>query len=109
MPFFVVSMSHPVGRAWHDHLPAHLAYLQGLVSDGRLRASGRLKNRPFRSGLLVFKAADEEEVRRLVEADPFAVADLIHDLSINEWEPFLGVWAAEVDTPLPAPLAAAPS
>ena len=63
--------------------PRHREYLQRLLSEGRLHASG-----PWADGtgaLLIYEAADEAEVRRLLEADPYTAAGVIADVQIKEW------------------------
>lgn len=99
MPFFLVSMTHPDGEGWAVHVRAHVDYLQRLVAQGTVRASGRLKGRGLRAGFIIFQAESEADVRRLVAEDPFAKHDLIVELTINEWEPFFGIFASEVPAP----------
>ena len=95
MPFFIVTMSHPDGEGWGKHLQAHVDYLKLLVADGWLRASGRLKGKPLRSGFLIFKADSQEKVEAIVRDDPFAKENLIAELTINEWDPLFGAFASE--------------
>jgi len=38
--FFVVTMSHPDGQGWGEHVMPHVEYLNGLIAVGKLRASG---------------------------------------------------------------------
>lgn len=107
MPFFVATMSHPNGAGWNRHLVAHVAYLQDLIAAGSLRASGPLIGTPLRSGFLIFTAPDLTRVEALVAADPFAVEGLIESLTITEWDPLFGAFAAESSghlAGLPAPL-----
>ena len=101
MPFFVVTMSHPDGEAWGQHLQAHIDYLKALVGRGKLRASGRLKDKPLRSGLLLFTVDTRAEVEALIQADPFAKEGLITELTIHEWDPLFGVFAAESSGAVP--------
>ncbi|WP_213992891.1 YciI family protein [Sodalis sp. dw_96] len=95
MAFFIVTMTHPDGDGWKKHLHEHIDYLQKLVQQGVLRASGPVKNSPLRSGFLIFKAASRKEVELLIEKDPFSLARLIVSLSISEWDPLFGEFAAE--------------
>ncbi|WP_425559386.1 YciI family protein [Catenulispora yoronensis] len=72
--------------------PAHRAFLSGLQEKGHLLASG-----PWANGtgaLLVFEFEDEDALKTALEHDPFADADLISRVRINEWTPVLGSWVA---------------
>jgi uncharacterized protein len=95
MAFFIATMSHPDGDGWNRHLSAHVDYLKQLIAAGSLRASGPLIGSPLRSGFLIFTAPDLASVKALVAADPFALEKLIESLTINEWNPLFGAFAAE--------------
>jgi uncharacterized protein YciI len=77
------------------HLAAHVVYLKTLVAAGSLRASGPLKGTRLRSGFLIFMVPDRATVEALVAADPFATKGLIESLTITEWDPLFGAFAAE--------------
>lgn len=95
MAFFIVTMVHPDGPAWGAHVAAHVRYLEGLVREGTLRASGPLRGTPKRSGFLVFKTASRDAVERCIANDPFAIEGVIDSLTIEEWDPLFGAFAAE--------------
>jgi uncharacterized protein YciI len=95
MRFFTVTMAHPDGDGWNRNLDAHVKYLRKLVAAGSLRASGPLKGTTLRSGFLIFTAPDRATVEALVAADPFATEGLIEHLTITEWDPLFGTFAAE--------------
>jgi uncharacterized protein YciI len=95
MSFFIITMTHPDGDSWNRHLTDHVSYLQKLVKDGILRASGPLKNMPHRTGCLIIFAASRHEVEAVVSRDPFAREGLIENLTILEWDPLFGIFAAE--------------
>ena len=101
MRFFIVTMVHPDGEGWNRHLAAHVAYLKQHVADGTLRACGPLKGTPHRSGFLIFTAPDRAAAEALVAADPFAIEGLIDSLTITEWDPLFGAFAAESSGHLP--------
>jgi uncharacterized protein len=107
MSFFIVTMTHPEGDSWNRHLADHVTYLQKLVKDGILRASGPLKNMPHRSGFLIIFAASRHEVEAEVSRDPFAREGLIENLTILEWDPLFGIFAAESSGEVAALLAQA--
>ena len=93
--FFVFTMTHPDGDGWDRHVMPHVEYLRGLVEQGKLRASGPAKGLPLRAGLLLFTVADRAELDALIAADPFAVEGLIEELTVIEWDPLFGAFAAE--------------
>ena len=95
MKFFVVTMTHPIGDGWGLHVMPHVEYLQGLIAQGKLRASGPATGLPLRAGLLIFKVEDRAELDALIAADPFAIESLIDELTIVEWDPMFGAFAAE--------------
>jgi uncharacterized protein YciI len=78
MSFFIVTITHPDGDAWNKHLVAHVHYLQKLVEDGILRASGLT--------VKIWISDHVSRVRREVEATvsrgPFALEGLIESLTI---------------------------
>jgi uncharacterized protein len=68
--------------------PEHRNYLRGVADGGRLRASG-----PFADasgGVLVYHVADEEELIRLIEDDPFSRNNVIARYDAWEWSPLIG-------------------
>lgn len=93
--FFVVTMTHPDGDGWGQHVLPHVEYLQSLIEQGKLRASGPVKGQSLRAGLLIFTVADRTELDALIAADPFAVEGLISELSVTEWDPLFGAFSAE--------------
>ncbi|MDF7660854.1 YciI family protein [Erwiniaceae bacterium L1_54_6] len=90
MGIYVVRMDHPDGTEWNAFVREHVVYLKTLIKQGKLLASGPLKNTPLRAGFLVFKAETLDEVHAMVNADPFAREDLIAQLDIQEWDPLFG-------------------
>ncbi|MEN9717433.1 MAG: hypothetical protein RIQ99_311 [Pseudomonadota bacterium] len=101
--FYVVTMTHPDGPGWGQHVMAHVEYLNQLVVLGKLRASGPVEGLGQRAGLLIFTVADRAELDALIAADPFAVEGLIDDLTVVEWNPLFGAFAAEATPIVPPP------
>lgn len=56
MAFYIVTMTHPDGPEWNEHVLVHVQYLLGLIEQGALKASGPLKGTPLRAGFLIMKA-----------------------------------------------------
>ncbi len=70
--------------------PAHREYLASLQEKGHLLASG-----PWTSdtgALLIYEAANEAELREILEHDPYTEADVVSRMRITEWNPVLGSW-----------------
>ena len=95
MKFFVVTMSHPDGPGWGEHVMPHVEYLKGLIKAGKLRASGPVAGRRLRAGLLLFTVENRAELDALIAADPFAIKGLISELTVTEWNPLFGAFAGE--------------
>ena len=102
MAFFVVTMSHPDGEEWGKHLADHMGYLKSLLKAGTLRASGPIKGHALRSGFLIVSAQSREDVEGIVSKDPFARHGLVASLTINEWDPVMGMLHDESSRSLPA-------
>jgi uncharacterized protein YciI len=93
--FYVVTMSHPDGPGWGQHVMPHVDYLKGLIEQGKLRASGPVVGSPLRAGLLIFSVESRAELDALIAADPFAIEGLITELTVTEWNPLFGEFAAD--------------
>lgn len=71
--------------------PAHRAYLQDLLQQGRLVVAG-----PFADGsgaLFVYEVANESEAAKLAANDPFAKAALFRGVVMKPWK--LVFWSAD--------------
>ncbi|EPJ5712570.1 MULTISPECIES: YciI family protein [Enterobacteriaceae] len=90
MQIYIVRMDHPDGTGWNIFVREHVIYLKGLIEQGKLLASGPLKNTPLRAGFLIFRAETRDEVQSMISADPFAREGLIAKLEIHEWDPLFG-------------------
>ncbi len=73
-----------------QHRPEHRAWLEGLVEQGVVLASG-----PFGDGsgaLLVFSAGTESALNELLGQDPFAREGVISAVKTAAWNPVIGVF-----------------
>ncbi|MDQ0734209.1 YciI family protein [Arthrobacter agilis] len=89
---YVYSPDHEDLRA--EHRPAHRQWLEELVGQGRVLASG-----PFADGsgaLLLFTSESEADLSRLVGQDPFARAGAISAVKATEWNPIIGAFRDHV-------------
>ncbi|MFM2476427.1 YciI family protein [Celerinatantimonas sp. MCCC 1A17872] len=80
MSIYLVKMEHPDGPEWAEHVVEHVEYLQTLIAQKTLIASGPLTTGSLRAGFLIFHAQSEQDVRQLVDNDPFAREGLIATL-----------------------------
>lgn len=74
------------GDQRQKHMAAHLAFLERNVS--KVRAAGPLKDAASATpagGLWLVEAGNAQEVRALVEADPFWPTGLRKSVRILEW------------------------
>lgn len=97
MSFYAVHYAYTSDSAALDAERAeHRAYLRSLVEQGTLVASGPYVDAEP-SALLIFRADSAEAVRGLLDNDPFQIAGLVEQTTITQWNPILGVFAAELE------------
>lgn len=99
MPVYVVTFEHPDEAGWKRHLQAHVEYLQKLLKEGTLHASGPFAGNPDRKAMLILKARDRAHLDKLIAEDPFAIENLIENMTIAEWDPIFGALNAESSYP----------
>jgi uncharacterized protein YciI len=68
--------------------PTHRAWLTEQLDKGNLLASGPMIDRA--AALLIFKSESIEELNALLDQDPFELAGLIAQRSIEAWNPIFG-------------------
>ncbi|ONI82301.1 hypothetical protein ALI22I_39980 [Saccharothrix sp. ALI-22-I] len=71
--------------------PAHREYLASLVERGVLLVSGPWADQT--GALLVYEAADEEELREILASDPYTPAGVVAETRVHEWQTLMGLWA----------------
>lgn len=96
MAFFVVTYVHPDEDGWNKYLVPHVEFLENLLKDGTLRASGPLVGTPHKSALLILSAASHEEVLAVIAEDPYQVQELTSETVVTEWNPLFGTYGDEV-------------
>lgn len=72
--------------------PTHRVWLSTQLEEGSLLASGPMVDRP--AALLIFKAASIEELNSLLDQDPYEVAGVIGERTIEEWNPVFGPFSS---------------
>ena len=105
MSIFIARMVHPDGPLWNTYVLEHISYLQTLIEQGHLLASGPVKGSPLRAGFLIFRADSRLEVQAFIDDDPFARENIISALTIEQWDPLFGLLADESSKQLPSTLA----
>lgn len=68
--------------------PIHREWLQHLLEQGDLLASGPMVDYP--AALLIFKSESHETMSRLLDQDPFEIAGVIVEREVREWNPVFG-------------------
>lgn len=99
MPLYMVTFTHPDEAGWQQQLMPHIVYLQKLLRDGVLRASGPFPGRAVKSAMLLIAAEDRAALDTIIAADPFAEHGLIADMTVDEWDPIFGIFNAESSMP----------
>ena len=81
---FLVIYSYPPGMEERrtPHRADHIAWLRRLADAGQMILAGALQD-PVDTGVLIVRAADAHEVRRLLLDDPYAVANLTVGVTIR--------------------------
>lgn len=70
--------------------PAHREYLSGLVSQGKVLLAGPWAD--DLGGFVVYQAADQAELDRLLADDPYTTQGVAAERSIREWRITMGTW-----------------
>lgn len=93
MPTFAVQYTYDERADVRDRFrPEHRAWLAERADAGELLGSG-----PYVGGepgaLLVFRADDEDALRALLAADPFAREGVVARTDVRGWDLVLGPWS----------------
>ncbi|NKQ55898.1 hypothetical protein HFP15_23765 [Amycolatopsis sp. K13G38] len=70
--------------------PRHREYLSKLAQDGVCTVAG-----PFTDGsggAMIFEAASEEELTKILDADPYHREGALAERTVREFNPVLGAW-----------------
>lgn len=94
MPVFAVHYDYreDTAAARDQHRPAHRAFLDTLTGPAELLASGPYAQEPA-GALLIFRAESAAAIEQALDADPFAVEDVIERRTCREWSQAKGIWA----------------
>ena len=92
MAIFIVHFEHPDEAGWQQQLMPHIHFLQDLLAEGVLLASGPYPDADVKSAMLLIVAADEVEAHAIIARDPFAEHGLIENMTVTKWDPIFGVF-----------------
>jgi uncharacterized protein YciI len=90
MKYFIVTYIHTDVEGWKKHLAAHVAYLEKLIKDGKLRVSGPFVGTPEKSAMLILSVRNSQEALELIEKDPYSIEGLVAESTFTEWNPIFG-------------------
>lgn len=108
MPTYAIEYTYDSRTDLQEEVrPAHRAYLQELLADGTLLASGPLRGQPVHDGpvahaaigtapagaLLLVRAESVEGALGLLDEDPFRQAGVLAARTAREWDPVTGPFA----------------
>ncbi len=77
MKYFVATYTHPDEKGWKKYLTPHIDYLEKLIADKKLVASGPLLNSQVKSAMIILKVKDINEAQSLIASDPYTIQDLV--------------------------------
>lgn len=72
--------------------PTHREWLVEQLAEGSLLASGPMVDRP--AALLIFKADSIEQLNALLNQDPYEIAGVIGERTIEAWNPVFGPFSS---------------
>ena len=93
MSVFVVTYGYSADEIELNQIrPTHRVWLKEQLDSGRLLASGPMVDRP--SALLLWSAESIEELNALLDQDPFEIAGMIGERTLEQWNPIFGPFSA---------------
>ncbi|GGM47204.1 hypothetical protein GCM10012275_17870 [Longimycelium tulufanense] len=90
MTRFVVELAYGGRERLLAVRPAHREYCRQLAERGILLAAGPWADDT--GSMLVYQVADADELRQVIDADPYTKAGVIERTTVREWKPLLGTW-----------------
>ncbi|WP_115727354.1 YciI family protein [Actinomyces culturomici] len=103
MSLYVIEYAydHSLESLIQDFRPAHRQFLRRLHSEGRLIASGFLRDGQSNDALIILTASSAHRVEEILADDPFEVNGFILSKRIREWVPTIGIGAEGFATEFP--------
>lgn len=89
MSVFVVTYAYSADELELNQIrPTHRVWLQEQLDAGTLLASGPMVDR--QAALLIWKSSSIEQLNSLLDQDPFEIAGMIGERTIEAWNPVFG-------------------
>jgi len=86
---FVVTYAYSADELELNQIrPTHRVWLQEQLDAGTLLASGPMVDR--QAALLIWKSSSIEQLNSLLDQDPFEIAGMIGERTIEAWNPVFG-------------------
>ena len=96
MAKYVVEFEYNVDRAGRQGLhQAHADNLLRLAESGVLLLGGPLVGE--NSGLLLYEAENHDELRQILDEEPYVKGGVVASIRISEWAPGKGHWIAALN------------
>ena len=90
---YAITYVHPDEQRWNEFLEPHLHWIQKLLDEGSILASGPLPDAPVLSAIIIMKARDRAQVDNLLATDPYIAEGLVTELTVLRWQPIFGLLA----------------
>lgn len=84
MSFYVLGYRYTDAERRAEVRPRHLDYIKALNAEGKVVMAGPLADGS--GALVVYRAADDAAVRRMVDEDPYTVEGVTTDARLREWD-----------------------
>jgi uncharacterized protein YciI len=88
MAFFVLEYRYTDPERRAAARPRHLEHIERLHADGRVVMAGPLVDAS--GAVVVYRAADAAEARRMVAEDPYTIEGVSTDATLREWSVLYG-------------------
>lgn len=83
MAYFVLEYTYGDLETRARVRPRHLEYMTGLNTEGKVVMAGPVGDGA--GAMVVYEAPSEDEVRRLIEGDPYTTEGVAVETSLREW------------------------
>ncbi len=83
MARFLVQTTFTSAEKRMAHRAEHRVYLNQLVAEGKLLMAGPFADES--GGIIIFEAVDEDEVKGMMDNDPFTINGVFATTDIKPW------------------------
>lgn len=99
LPFVAVTYVNPNVELWMKHRETHVTYLEHLLEEGVLRASGPFRNTPAKSVLTILLAENRDAALGAIARDSFQIHGIVTETALTEWDSIFGAFSSESSRP----------